>query len=381
MTHIFNREDIENVLPSLPWKDRVRFIYLGRPIPWHENRLIARLQDWAEIRRWTKQAGFKAKELVLKERFDAGYHSTIATWRIPSPLAGLGLPWIWGPIGGGVDFPRRFLPILSPTARAFELLRISANAIGKMSHSLKKCARDASIIFVNTPETRQVIRRLGANESLIKDLSQTFLSDNRLLALYPKNKKWAVQGEEINIVAGGTLEGLKGVSLALQALARCKAKGLKFRYRYLGQGSEMDHLRRLADKLGIGDVVQFGEWLQGADFIHALQQAHLYLLPSLREGVPVTLVEAMAAGCVPIVANCGGPALVVDDASGIRVMVSNPQKMITSLTEAVMDLSSDPEKLAIMSREGIRRINEHFSKGKYLSSLNTALEKVATKKT
>jgi glycosyltransferase involved in cell wall biosynthesis len=380
LTHIFNRKDIESTLPSLPWKDRVRFIYLGRRIPWCHNRLIARLQDWAEIRRWTKLAASVAKNLVSKEHFDAGHHSTIATWRIPSPLVGLGLPWIWGPIGGGVDFPRSFLPVLSPLAKAFELLRIAANAVGRRSKALQRCAQNASLVFVNTPETRKVIHRLGAHESRIRDLSQTFLTDERLRALQPEDKKWPAHGEKVQIVAGGTLEGLKGVSLALQALAQCKAQGLRFRYRYLGRGSEMGHLRALADKLGIGGDVRFGEWLEGADYVRALQQAHLYLLPSLREGVPVTLVEAMAAGCVPIVADCGGPALVVDDTSGIRVPVTDPDKMTDDLADAVTTLSSDVERLAAMSRAGMRRIGEQFSKAKYLSSLTAALESVARSK-
>jgi glycosyltransferase involved in cell wall biosynthesis len=377
LTHIFNRTDIEKKLSTWPLKDRVRFVYFGKLIHWHENRLIARMQDWLELKRWTKKATQAARLIINEDKFDLGIHSTIATWRVASPLAGLGLPWIWGPVGGGVDFPRSFLPILSPTARAFEVSRIVANFFGKRSSALKRCAQDASLVFVNTPETRDIIRHLGANISRIKNLSQTFLTDDRLRALEPNDKKWPNLGDRLQIVAGGTLEGLKGVSLALQALAWCKSQGFDFRYRYLGRGSEMCHLRDLADNLGIGEQVQFGEWLEGTDYIHALQQAHLYLLPSLREGVPVTLVEAMAAGCVPIVADCGGPALVVDDTSGVRVPITTPTEMIDRLAMNVMELSKDSNKLALMSQSGISRIKTYYSKENYHASLTAALNEVA----
>jgi glycosyltransferase involved in cell wall biosynthesis len=376
LTHVFNREHIQKVLPSQSWRSRVAFFYLGRLIPWHRNRLIARLQDWAEIRRWTKLAGNEVKTLILKEQLDAGIHITIATWRIPSPLAGLGLPWIWGPIGGGVDFPRSFLPVLSPLGRAFELMRIAANALGRRSKALQRCAQNASLVFVNTPETYKVIRELGADEARIRHLSQTFLTNERLRALQPEDKKWPAHGEKVQIVAGGTLEGLKGVSLALQALAQCKARGLKFRYRYLGRGSEMGHLCRLADRLGIGNDVQFGEWLQGEDYIHALQQAHLYLLPTLREAFPITLMEAMAAGCVPVVARRGGGVLIHENQCGIAVPVTTPNRMIEDMADAVLTLANNTKMLAGFSSVSTNFIARQFTDIHYRASIEEALSEI-----
>lgn len=376
LTHVFNRNDIERILSGLAWKDQVEFVYLGRLIPWKENRMMARIQDWLEIKRWTKEASCTARTLHKERRFDIGVHSTIATWRIPSPLAHAGVPWIWGPIGGGVDFPMRFIGLLGGSSKAFECMRAVANIISKHSHSLKRCAKDASLVLVNTPETYGVMRQLGTDKSRIRTLSQTFLTQSRLQTLSAPAKDWPASGDRIEIVAGGTLEGLKGVSLALHALAKCKAKGLNFHYRYLGRGSEMDHLRRLAEKLAISDDVTFGEWLEGGEYVHALHRAHLYLLPSLREGVPVTLMEAMAAGCVPIVAACGGPGLLVNQSCGQAIPVTDPATMIDALAAAILNLTGSPVELEKKSLAAVRHIAAEFADKNYCQGLDDALHVV-----
>jgi hypothetical protein len=56
-------------------------------------------------RKWSRYASVAAKRLNQEINFDLAHHVTYATWRMGSPLADVGVPWIWGPIGGGEVSP------------------------------------------------------------------------------------------------------------------------------------------------------------------------------------------------------------------------------------------------------------------------------------
>ena len=123
------------------------------------------------------------------------------------------------------------------------------------------------------------------------------------------------------------MEGRKGVALALEALARVKTKGVNFQYRVGNIGPEVGHLRRLALRLGLASEILFAPPLSGEAYQKELGATHIYLLPSFRESSGLTMMEAMLAGCVPVVADCGGPGFVVTDECGFKVPVSGHRRM------------------------------------------------------
>jgi len=371
VTQPFNRKDIEAWLVAHP-EAPIEFHYAGEVVSWHQNRLVARMQDWLELRRWTRQAAALIHGLSKKEKFDIGHHATIASWRLPSPLAGAGLPWIWGPIGGGTSVPPAFHGLLSPGARAFERLRTIANRVAMQSPALRRCARDASVILVNSKDTGDVVRVLRGSADGIRELSQTFLTPGRIARLAAPGKRFPGSDDELKILACGTLEGLKGVALSLHALARCSAQGLRFRFRFLGKGSEFEHLTRLSHRLGLANQVSLGDWLEGEEFTDAIRSAHVYLSPSLREGVPVSLIEAMAAHCVPIVANCGGPGLVVTPDCGFSLPVESPEQLISDITNRILLLARDPKQCRILADAAHNRAATVFSEAAYLAGIELA---------
>ena len=108
--------------------------------------------------------------------------------------------------------------------------------------------------------------------------------------------------------------GTKGVSLALRALARVAKQGMDFHYTVAGGGPEVKSLKSLCHKLDLDDKVEFHTGYAGNDYVRALHGSDVYLLPSFREGTPVTLLEAYLAGCYPVVAD---PARKVKS-SGLR---------------------------------------------------------------
>jgi glycosyltransferase involved in cell wall biosynthesis len=155
------------------------------------------------------------------------------------------------------------------------------------------------------------------------------------------------------------------VAVALKALAIANNEGVDFVYRLGGYGPERMHLQNLTRELGIEDRVTFGDSLSGDDYLNELRKSHLYLLPSLREHTGLTLLEAMLAGCVPIVANGGGPGSIVAGDRGFKVAVSDPAKMAADIAEAICLLAKDPGLRGKLGGEASRFVATEYSAKNY----------------
>ena len=258
-----------------------------------------------------------ARQLHAAEQFDLVHHVTYATWRVASPLWQLGIPLVFGPVGGNEQFPARLLPILSPSAAAFELARMVSNAVSRFSPAVRNCLRRAAHIFVANAETEQLVNAVRGSGNGVSRLLAAFYSDAQTAAFarFAPDKK--LDGP-LRLFAAGNMEGRKGVALALAALARAKAAGVKFHYRLGANGPEVAHLKERTARLGLTAEVEFTEGLQGEAYQRELGRTHVFLLPSLRESAGLTMMEAMLAGAVPVVADGGGPGFIVTPECGFN---------------------------------------------------------------
>jgi glycosyltransferase involved in cell wall biosynthesis len=359
------RAQAEGLVPA-----NVHFSYADRFKEWHPNRMKAKLQSWTEYRDFSKEALALAQPIHQSVHFDLVHHVTIATWRIPSPLWQLGIPLVWGPVGGNERFPPGLYPILSPPAMAFELARTLSNLVSRNSPAVRKCARQAAHIFAGNPETVALLKQLRGRASGVSLLSGAFHSQSKIEAFIAAATGRDYQAP-LRLFAGGLLEGRKGIALALSALARLKNQGLKFSYHLSGGGPEFNHVRRLADRLGLRENVSFGYRPEDA-YVKELGTSHAFLLPSLRESAGLTMMEAMLAGCVPIVADCGGPAHIVTDACGWKIPVGSRASMIDALVQAIATADRNRDLLRQKGSLASQRIAAGFSEDAYRRTVNEA---------
>jgi len=128
----------------------------------------------------------------------------------------------------------------------------------------------------------------------------------------------------------GTIANLdlayKGVDVAIRALAVMKRRGIDIEYRVLG-GGDPDRYRALATRLGIGRDVHFDGSVPGGEAVYRwLDTIDLYLQPSLTEGLPRALIEAMSRGCPAVGADVGGISELLDEAVLFRHAA--PQQLV-----------------------------------------------------
>jgi len=113
----------------------------------------------------------------------------------------------------------------------------------------------------------------------------------------------------------GSLEQMyKAPDVLIHAVAACVSNGLNLRLSFVGEGVFQPRLERQAADLGIGDRVSFRGVLSKEEVFQELDETDLYVLPSRTEGLPRTIVEAMARGVPCIATRVGGvPELLPDE--------------------------------------------------------------------
>src|SRR3989339_223366 len=123
----------------------------------------------------------------------------------------------------------------------------------------------------------------------------------------------------------------------------------------VGDGSEIDCLKSLAEKLKIGKNLLFlGKRM---DVARIVSMFDVFVLSSISEGASITLIEAMILKKAIVATKVGGnPELVLDGKTGLLV----PSQDAESLSKAVLSLLSDEEKRIAMGNEGCARAKELF---------------------
>src|SRR5699024_8687945 len=94
---------------------------------------------------------------------------------------------------------------------------------------------------------------------------------------------------------------LKRVDHPIRAVAKLRGRGIDVSLTVLGEGPERRKLEKLIDVLDVGDRVELPGYV--TDVQERLQSTSFCMLTSTSEGLPLSLMESMGAGCVPIVSD------------------------------------------------------------------------------
>ena len=373
-----NRTDLERAEAEGLIPPNVRFAYAGTYEEFHPNRLLARVQGWREYIQFSKDSLAVAAELHRKGQFDIVQHITFSTWRVPSPLWKLGIPFVFGPIGGNESFPLRIFPVLSWSGAAFELARITSNISSRYLPAVRESICKAGHLFASTPETQQLLISVRGSERGISPLSPGFYSESKAAEFSRFVPTKSTDGI-LRIYAAGNLGGHKCIAIAFQALSIVKRRGVDFRYHLGANGPEIPHLKKLAAELDLTSEIIFGDAMSREDYQQELGRTHLYLLPSMRESVGLTMMEAMLAGCVPIVADCGGPRLMVTEDSGYKIPISTIKRMSEDIADVIVAIDRDRRILAEKGPLASRRISTHFTEQNYSDTVNAVYRALTAK--
>ena len=165
----------------------------------------------------------------------------------------------------------------------------------------------------------------------------------------------------------GRLDGVKGVPILIDAVTELAGKHPDLKLRLVGDGPDRKALEAEVTFRGLQDRVTFLGYKSQSEVAEELARADVFVLPSFAEGVPVVLMEAMAAQ-VPVLTTriAGVPELVENGVSGRLV----PPGDTTAFTAALDDLLSSPAQRKAMGAAGRQRVVADYDAAKEAKRLS-----------
>jgi glycosyltransferase involved in cell wall biosynthesis len=213
----------------------------------------------------------------------------------------------------------------------------------------KMLCRDR-LTFVQGHESWQIY---GSSPSAVQCISTSHADGDVVRAI-----KAATLKKQLHIVSVGRLVHVKGHQYLIDALRILKDTEFEFDYRLsiAGEGERLADLKQQAERLNLLDRVAFIGQLDRSEIFELYDTADVFCLPSLREGTPKVLLEAMARG-VPIVAtDVGGVrSVVVNGETGVLVEPNNS----AALAGALKMLAQSPALRSKLAKESLPVAREH----------------------
>ena len=246
-----------------------------------------------------------------------------------------------------------------------------SDTVSTFSAAVRRTARSSSHVFVANTETKSRVAGLRGRETGVSNLLPAFFSDESI-ARFSADLETKIFTGTLRFFAGGMLEGRKGIALAIRAFSKIRAAGIPFEYVFGGNGPERRYLESLTKRLGLSDCIHFSDGFYGDDYVTRLRETHIYLMPSLRDSASITLMQAMLAGCVPIVLNAGGPGEIVNEECGFKIQPLSPRYVIEQIREIIVTIHANRTILGRLSRAATNRIRQTYSIHNYLATVENA---------
>jgi len=163
----------------------------------------------------------------------------------------------------------------------------------------------------------------------------------------------------LRLVYVGRLVRSKGLFEVVEALAELKRAGRQVKFCIAGGGPDEGELMAATERAGLEDRVRFLGSVFAEEKFRLWLESDVFVFPSYhKEGLPYSLLEAMAAGCVPVTTSVAAvPEVVQNGEHGLFV----PAKDAGALAIAVAALDDDRERLARMAEAARRRVLERYT--------------------
>lgn len=361
-TQVRNREAIE----ATGWTEGEQFTAIdseriARPVHRLENLLRGGSgKGWTTVMamRWLPYLYFE--RLVWKRfqadlragRFDLVHRITPLSPTLPSPIASklakLGIPFVIGPLNGGVPWPREF-----DGARRAEKEWLSyVRGAYKCLPGFHATRRHANAILVGSRDT---LNQMPAQYHP----KCHYMPENAIDPGRFNLQRTRQATRPLRCVFLGRFVPYKGPDMLLEAAAPLLRQG-DITLQYIGDGPLLPELRQRVETEQIPGV-EFLGWVEHRELQTHLINADLLTFPSIREFGGGVVLEAMALGVPPLIVNYGGPSELVDDQVGFTIPIGTREQIIRDLREKLLELAAKPQLIDQRGPAASRRVTERYT--------------------
>lgn len=332
-------------------------VFFYTPAP--DAKLLKRQQkpalfayNYRAYHHWQRLAFDLARQLHEREHFDVVHQISVCTFREPGYGWQLGVPFIWGPVGGTQNFPGTFLPMLERAEAIKEGVRSVGNWFALRKPRVRVAARRSTVVIAANSQNQVDLQRAFGRR--VEILLETGLHEVK----EPDRSRFEVRLSEakagrslppFRLLWSGEFQTRKALPVLLEALARLDP-AIPWQLDVIGDGPMRDRWCARARKLGIADKIYFRGRLPFAEAVACMKAAELFCFTSLRDTSGNVVLEALAAGVPVLCFDHQGAGDIVNEYSGIKLKVGSPKRAYTDWARAIQELAQDPRKLYALSR-------------------------------
>ncbi len=297
---------------------------------------------------WQVRAARAAARLHEEVGFDALHHLTWGGIRAPTFLGSIKAPLVLGPLGGGETSPRALRDDFPLRGRLWEAARDVSNRTIAFNPLVSGGLKRAAAIFTKTPDTTRTLPRSMRAKCI--DFIEVGIDGER-----PPPVQRPPGPPRLLFV--GRFIYLKGLTIALRALAEVRREAPEARLTLVGRGSEERRLRAIAARLGIDQAVEFVPWLPQEKVFELYRSHDVLVFPSLHDSSGNAVLEALSFGLPIVCLDLGGPPLIVGSDAGVIVSTEgrDTAQVASAMADAILRLLRAPERRERLSAAAFRR--------------------------
>lgn len=268
---------------------------------------------------------------------------------IAKRLHDLGIPFIIGPLNGGVPWPKHFI---SRQHAEWEWLS-HVRALYKLMPGYRSTRRYSAAIIAGSRYTLGDLPRWAHDKCVYipengADLDQLSVPRRRSV------------NHPLRAAFVGRLVPYKGADILLEAAAEFLRNG-QLELHIIGDGPQRALLHEIVQQLGVRSAVRFHGWMPHKAVQDTLSSCDFLALPSVREFGGGVVVESMALGITPVVADYAGPSELVDGNTGIRVPFTDQRSLVEGMRRAIGEIIRTPGQLDRLGAAARERIKERLT--------------------
>ncbi len=362
-------KEIEVELEKTPkLKNSITFFYIPKVRHKKLRKLWPPSYYWF-YKAWQKDAHKLACKLEKSIDFDLVHQLNMVGFREPGYLWKLDLPFVWGPIGGMVQFPWRFLSLVGIRGSLFHIGRNIINHFqSRYLIRVKKAIQKSKGSLISaTKEMQNQIQKLhGVDSYYISEIGQHNLLINTITMRDDFSK--------LRLCWSGQHTEGKALPLLLKALSQVSEK-VVWKLDILGEGSKTKSWQRMSKKLNINQNCIWHGWLSKKNAIKVMENSNVQIITSLKDLSSTVTLEALSLG-IPVICldHCGFGDIITSDC-GIKISVRNPKQVIDDLAKAIELLYGDEAHRYSLAKGALKR-SEDYSWDKKTQILNQIYENI-----
>jgi glycosyltransferase involved in cell wall biosynthesis len=309
------------------------------------SSLIYPYYEWLMWRAWGKA--------IRAHQFDVVYRITPLSPTAPSLLAQrcarAGVPFVLGPLNGGIPWPRAF-----DAARRAENEWLSyVRACYKWLPSYRATRDFAAAIIVGSQDTLKL-------EPQRYHAKCIYIPENGIDLARFTFRRLHTCAVPLRLVFVGRLVPYKGADMLIEAAAPLLRTG-QVHLTIIGDGPQRYILEKLILNLGLSTYVEMAGWVPHHTLQDLLITMDLLAFPSIREFGGAVVLEAMALGLVPAVVNYGGPSELVTPETGFLIPMASRNEIIERFKCLFAQLVQQPALIESRSALAYARARDLFS--------------------